>query len=351
MRALFANPKLQAAATVLVAAIAGAPASAQQGDEFYRGRTLNIVVGSDAGSGYDAYARLVGRHIGKHIPGNPVVVVQNQPGAGSVTMANTLSNTGARDGTTIGAPQSSVAFERLLHLLSPGGKAANFDATKLNWLGTVAQDTFVVLGWHKSKVRTTQDVLTQEFVIGTSGPNTDGSLIVAIMNRLLDTRIKLITGYKGTSAQLLALERGEIDGSAMAYATVATLRPNLHEAREISVLLQVGRAKHPNLKTVPLLSELIKDESDRAAVQLIFDKYEMGRPFFAPVGVPADRVALLRVAFDASMKDPELIAEAQKQKLEMNPLTGAQVQALVERQYSAPDATVRRARVLLGTER
>lgn len=327
------------------------PAAAQQRDDFYRGRTLTIVVGSDAGSGYDAYARLVGRHINKHIPGAPVVIVQNQPGAGSITMANTISNSGAKDGTIIGAPQSSVAFERLLHLLSPGGKTATFDATKLNWLGTVAQDTFVVLGWHKSKVRTTQDMLTKEFVIGTSGPNTDGSLIVAIMNRLLDTKIKLITGYKGTAPQLLALERGEIDGSAMAYATVSTLRPNLHQANEISVLLQVGRERHANLRNVPLLAELLKNPDDRSAVEVIFDKYQMGRPFFAPTGVPADRVAMLRAAFDASMKDPDLIAEAAKLKLEMNPLTGAQVQALVERLYASPDAIVRRARNLLGTEK
>ena len=352
LRATLMNAARARAMTLAAAAfLIAPPASAQQVSDFYRGRNLTIVVGSDAGSGYDAYARLVGRHIAKHIPGNPVVIVQNQPGAGSITMANALSNSAAKDGATIGAPQSSVAFERLLHLLSPGGKTANFDATKLNWLGTVAQDTFVVLGWHKSKVSTTDEMLTKEFVIGTSGPNTDGSLIVAIMNRLLGTSIKLITGYKGTAAQLLALERGEIDGSSMAYATVSTLRPNLHEAKEISVILQIGRARHADLKSVPLLAELIKDAGDRKAVELIFDKYQMGRPFFAPTGVPADRVALLRAAFDASMKDPELIAEAAKLKLEMDPLTGAQVQALVDAQYAAPEATVRRARVLLGTEK
>ncbi len=335
---------------ILAAAATTGSAHAQESD-FYRGKTVTIFVGSDAGSGYDAYARLVGRHIGKHIPGNPVVVVQNQPGAGSITMANALANMGAKDGTAIGAPQSSVAFERLLYLLSPEGKAANFDATRLNWLGTAAQDTFVVLGWHKSKIRTADDMLTKEFVVGTSGPNTDGSLIVAIMNKLLGTKIKLITGYKGTAAQLLALEGGEIDASSMAYATVATLRPNLHRDKEISVLLQIGRQRHPDLADAPLLSDILKDENDRAAVSIIFDKYQMGRPFFAPVGVPSDRVALLRAAFDASMKDPALIAEAEKQKLELNPLNGAQVEALITRLYASPQAQVRRARLLLGTEK
>ena len=174
------------------------PALAQSPADFYRGKTINMVVGSDAGSGYDSYARLLARHIGRHIPGNPNIVVQNQIGAGSITMTNAVANVGARDGTVIGAPQSSVGVERLLHLLSPGGRTANFDATKLNWLGTIAQDTFVVLGWHKSKVRTAEDMLTKEFVIGTSGPNTDGSLIVAIINKLLGTKIRLITGYSGT---------------------------------------------------------------------------------------------------------------------------------------------------------
>lgn len=338
---------LELSLTLLLSA---APACAQTTD-FYRGKTLSIVVGSDAGSGYDAYARLVSRHIARHIPGAPNIIVQNHPGAGSVTMANQLANAGAKDGTQIGAPQSSVAFERLLHLLGPGGKAANFDATRLNWLGTVAQDTFVVLGWHKSKVSTAEDMMTKEFVIGTAGPNTDGSLIVAVMNKLLGTRIKLINGYNGTAPQLLALERGEIDGSSMAYSTVLTLRPNLHRDKEIIVLLQIGRAKHPDLKDVTLLSDLMKSDEDRAILSVIFDKYQMGRPFFAPPGVPADRVELLRRAFDETMADQAFITEAAQQHLELSPLPGKEVQALIERLYATPEPMVRKARLMLGTEK
>jgi tripartite-type tricarboxylate transporter receptor subunit TctC len=338
-------------ALCVLAGLACAPAMAQPAEEFYRGKTITITVGSDAGAGYDAYARLLGRHIGKHIPGNPNVVVQNQPGAGSLTMTNAVSNVGAKDGTAIGAPQSSVAFERLLHLASPGGRTANFDATKLNWLGTASQDTFVVLGWHKSKVNSTKDMLTKDFVIGTSGPNTDGSLIVAVMNKLLGTRIKLITGYAGTAPQLLALERGEIDGSAMAYGTVLTLRPNLHRDKEISVLLQIGREKHRDLQDVAFLMDLMQNPEDKAVLSVIFDKYQMGRPYFMPPGVPADRVALVRKAFDAAMKDPDLIAEAQKQKLELDPLPGTEVQKLIERLYATPEPLVRQARFLLGTEK
>ncbi len=331
--------------------LGAAPAFAQTANDFYRGKTLSIVVGSDAGSGYDAYARLVSRHISRHIPGSPNIIVQNHPGAGSITMANQLASGNYKEGTTIGAPQSSVAFERLLHLLGPGGKAANFDATKLNWLGTAAQDTFVVLGWHKSKVSTAEDMMTKEFVIGTSGPNTDGSLIVAVMNKLLGTKIKLINGYNGTAPQLLALERGEIDGSSMAYSTVLTLRPNLHRDKQITVLLQVGRDKHPDLGEVALLSDLMKTDEDKAILSVIFDKYQMGRPFFAPPGVPTERVDLLRKAFDESMNDPALIAEAAQLHLELSPLPGKEVQALIERLYATPEPMVRKARLMLGTEK
>ena len=340
-----------ATAAFVMFAISPGLAPAQSPADFYRGKTITLFVGSDAGSGYDAYARLVARHIVRHIPGNPAIIVQNQPGAGSITMANSLANLAATDGTAIGAPQSSVAFERLLYLLSPGGKTANFDATKLNWLGTVAQDTFVVLGWHKSKVKTTEDMLTKDFVVGTSGPNTDGSLIVAVLNKLLATKIRLITGYSGTAPQLLTLERGEIDGAAMAYSTVVTLRPDLHRDRQIPVLLQIGRQKHPELPDVAFLPELMKNDADRAIISIIFDKYQMGRPFFAPPGVPADRVAALRAAFDAAMKDPVLIAEAAQLKLELSPLPGVEVQALVHRLYAAPPDLVHNARLLLGTEK
>jgi len=323
-------------------------ARAQEAPDFLRGRTITIVVGSDAGAGHDAYGRLVGRHFGKHAPGGPNVIVQNQPGAGSLTMVNALAVSGAKDGSVIGAPQSSVAFERLLHILSPGGGAAQFDAMQINWLGVAAQDTFVALGWSKGRIRTTADFLTQDFVVSASGPNTDGYLVVTMLNKLLGARIRPITGYKGTGPQLLALERGEVDGAAMSFSTVAVQRPNLLRDKEIVILLQVGRERHGDLPDVPLLSDFMKTEEDRLVLSLIFDKYQMGRSFFLPPGVPQDRVEALRRAFDATMKDPALLAEAAAQKLEINPLSGAQAQALVARLYAAPDHLVRKARNLLA---
>lgn len=307
-----------------------------------------MYVGSDAGAGYDAYARLIARHLGKYIPGAPTIIVRNMPGAGSLTMANFLVNQAPKDGTSIGAPQSSVAVERLLHLLSPDGKAAHFEATKLKWLGSATQDTFVLLAWHAVKAKSVQDMTNTEFVVGASGPNTDGSLVVATMNKMLGTRIKLVTGYRGTAAQLLAIERMEIDGAVMAYSTAATLRPDLRTSGKINVLLQIGEAPHPDLNGVPFLTDLLKSDDERAITSLLFAKYRMGRPYFVAPEVPEDRLAVLRNAFDAAIKDPDLLAEAKTQRLEIDPVGGAEVQALVQRLHGTPASLVQQARDIVA---
>lgn len=334
----------------MVAALIGAPALAQSSADFYRGRQITMMIGSDAGSGYDLYARLLARFLPKHIPGNPGFIIQNLPNAGSVMMVNNVANTAPRDGTVIGAPQSSVAVERLLWLLSPGGKTANFEAEKLQWLGTMTQDVFVVLGSTSAKAQSVEDLKSMDFVAGVAGPNTDGSLVVASMNKLLGTKIKVVYGYAGTTAELLAMERKEVDGAPMAYSTVTTLRPKWREEGKIRVLLQMGAHSHPELPDTPFFADLVKSQDERDMLDLIFAKYQMGRPFFAPPGTPPERIELLRAAFDAALKDPELIAEAAVEKLELNPLGGADVQALVKRLYAAPPDLVRRARLLLGTE-
>jgi tripartite-type tricarboxylate transporter receptor subunit TctC len=336
---------------IVAAALAAAPARAQAPADFYRGKQITMMVGSDAGSGYDLYARLLARFLPRHIPGNPNLVVQNLPNAGSVMMANNVANTAPKDGTVIGAPQSSVAVERLLWLLSPGGKTAAFDADKLEWLGTMAQDVFVVLGSTTAKARTIEDLRSMDFVAGVAGPNTDGSLVIASMNKLLGTRMRIVLGYAGTTAELLAMERAEIDGAPMAYSTVTTLRPNWRTEGKIRVLLQVGVHAHADLPDTPFFGDLVKTQEERDMLSLIFAKYQMGRPLFAPPGTPADRVALLRDAFDATLKDPDLIAEAAVEKLELSPLGGRAVQDLVARLYASPPALVTRARQLLGTEK
>ena len=318
--------------------------------EFYAGKQISFYVGSEAGSGFDSYARLVARHLGTHIPGNPNIVVLNQPGAGSINMTNMLANVSAKDGTVIGAPQSSAIMERLLHLVSPGGKAANFDATKLNWIGNAAQDTFVLFSWSAGKIKSFADLTTTEMLSGSAGPNTDGSLIANALNRVFGTHIKLITGYASSSGELLAMERGEVDGAALAYNSIASLRPDWVDQHKITFLLQMGLAPEPKLAGVPFALDLAKSPEDRQALELIFAKYQTGRPYFVAPGVPAERVAALRAAFDATVKDPALLAEAQTQRLEISPMSGSAVQELVAKLYRTPEPIVAKARQALGTE-
>ena len=318
--------------------------------EFYAGKTISFYVGSEAGSGFDAYARLVARHLGKHIPGNPTIVVLNQPGAGSVNMVNTLANVGPKDGTAIGAPQSSAMMEKLLHLVSPGGKAANFDAANLNWIGNAAQDVFVLFSWSQGKVKSFADLTKTEMLSGSAGPNTDGSLVAHALNHIFGTKIKLITGYASSSGELLAMERGEVDGAALAYNSTVALRPDWVDQKKIRFLLQMGLTPEPRLQGVPFALDLVKSEEERQVLELIFAKYQTGRPYFVAPGVPEERVAALRTAFDATMKDPALLSDAKTQRLEISPMTGAQVQALLARLYRTPEAIVARARQALGTE-
>jgi tripartite-type tricarboxylate transporter receptor subunit TctC len=321
-------------------------------EEFYRGKQLHMMIGSDAGSGFDIYARLLARHLADHIPGRPAIVPENLSAAGGVVMSNDVADRYPKDGTYIAAPQSSVAFEQLLHLLSPDGKTARFDATKLNWLGTTTQDVFVVIGSGASPVQNMSQLqAAPRYVVGASGPNTDGSILVALMNQMLGTHIKLVTGYSGASGELLAIERGEIDGAPMAFSSAITLRPNLLTDGKTRVILQMGAAPRADLKGVPFFADLVKSDGDRAVLALVFAKYQMGRPYFVAEGVPADRVALLRRAFDETMRDPAFLADAKTTRLEVSPLDGDTVQKLIARLYAEPDDLVVRTRKLLGTQK
>lgn len=326
------------------------PAAADSVANFYKGKQIQILIGSGAGGGYDTYARLVARHLGKHIPGHPTIVPSNKPGAGSLTMTNELVNAGPFDGTVIGAPQSSAAVEKLLRLGSTHGKAAHFDATKLHWLGSATQDVFVLFAWHKSKVKSFADLEHETMLLGSSGPNTDGSLISSALDKILGTKIKLITGYQTSGAEMLAMEEGEVDGNAMAYASVVTMHPAWVRDKKIRFLAQMALKPQPGLEHVPFVLDLVKKKDDRAVLRLIFAKYQMGRPFFVPPQVPAERVAVLRAAFDATMKDPALLAEAKREGLSIRPVSGKDVQALVTKLYATPKPLLEKAWAALGTE-
>jgi tripartite-type tricarboxylate transporter receptor subunit TctC len=325
-------------------------ASADPVEDFYLRKQISIYVGTEAGGGYDAYARMLARHMGKYVPGNPNFVVRNMPGSGGLTMANFIANIGPKDGTAIGTSQSTIAFETLLHLNSPEGRAAQFEAAKLNWLGSIGKSLFLVTAWHTAKVTSLTQLMTGELVLGTSGQRTDGAIISTALNRVLGTKIKLVPGYQSINGQVIALERGEIDAAALEYSTITSMRPDWLRDNKLRFIIQCGIKPSTLLPDVPFALDLVKSEEDRAALRLVFTKYEFGRPFFQAPGVPAERVAAMRTAFEKAVGDPEFVSEAERSGLSIDPMWGAELQRTVETLYQSSSATQLRARTILDSK-
>jgi len=325
--------------TLAISLATGASALAQQNvADFYRGKTVRFVVGVGVGSGYDVNARAVARHIAAHIPGNPTVIVQNQPGAGSVTMANALFNNGPFDGTIIGVPFNGLPT---LPLLQPGG--VRFDPVKLLWLGSSNRETQITYLWHTAPVEKFEDIRNTQIVVGAQAPGTTQYDYPMLMNALFGFKFKVITGYESTPKIHLAMESGEVQGNAASnWTTLRALSPQWITEKKVKVLAQWALRKHPDLQQVPMALDLAKADVERQAMLLMLARLEYGRPFFLPPGVPAERVEALRRAFDATMKDKHFLAEAAKLNLDVDPLTGEQVAALVEQvARTAPDTAAR----------
>ncbi len=315
------------------------PALAQQDvAEFYRGKTVRIVVGVGVGSGYDINARTIARHLSTHIPGNPTVIVQNQPGAGSVAMANAVYNNGPFDGTTIGAPFNGLPTTPQLQ---PSG--VRFDPIKLIWLGSSNRETQITYLWHTAPVEKFEDIRNTQIVVGSQAPGTTQYDFPMVANALFGFKFKVINGYESTPKIHLAMESGEIQGNAATnWTTVRSLNPHWIAEKKIKILAQWALRKHPDLPDVPLALDLAKTDAERQALLLLLARLEYGRPYFLPPGVPAERVNALRRAFDATMKDKEFLADAEKLKLDVDPLTGEQVAALVEQvAHTAPETAAR----------
>jgi tripartite-type tricarboxylate transporter receptor subunit TctC len=342
--------RIVSAAAVALASliIAATPCRADAVTDFYRGKQITMYVGSGPGGGYDLYARVVGRHYGEHIPGQPSIVVKNMVGAGSLTQTNYVANAAPKDGTAIGAPQNIIPFEGLLHILSANGQKAQFDATKLNWLGSASRDLYLVINWYTSKVKTFADLKTTEMVVGSSGPSTEHSTTAALFNNIFKTKLKVVTGYPGSAEVMLAMQRGEVEGiSGHGYSSLMSEYSDLVKQGKIRILLQFGLKPSPELKGVPFALDLVTSDFDREVLKFIFTKYEILRLYFAPEGTPKDRVAALRAAFDATMKDPAFLADAEKAKIEVSPVSGADVQKLIVKLYHAPTDVVQKARALM----
>jgi tripartite-type tricarboxylate transporter receptor subunit TctC len=331
------------AALSIAAASAITPASAQSVEQFYRGRTVSIVVGFAPGGAYDPYARLVARHLPKHLPGAPTIVVKNMQGAGSGIAANYLYNVSPKDGSELGVIAGSAAIEPVF-----GNKAVQFDGQKFTWLGSANNEIAGCLAWHAAPIETAEDLFRKEMVTGASGASNLEFPIA--MNAVLGTKMKLVRGYKGPADILLALERGEVQGMCgMINTIVGTQRPDWLRDHKVRILIQIGYERTARMGGAPFVLDYAKSEDDKRVLRLIFGWTIMGRPFLAPPGIPDDRKAALRAAFDATMKDPELLAEAAKQNLEVAPATGDEIDRFLAGVYTTPRPLIERAAKILAS--
>jgi tripartite-type tricarboxylate transporter receptor subunit TctC len=324
-----------------------APASAEDDvAAFYRGKQVHLIVGSAAGSGYDINARAFAHHFGDHIPGKPAVIVQNQPGAGSLIMTNALANTAARDGTIIGAAINGMPTAPLLQ---PEG--ARFDPTKLTWIGSSNKDTQVLYVWHTAPVKTLLDLRNTELIVGATSPGTSMMDFPLVTGKILGLKFKIVSGYEGTAQIHKAMEAGEVQGvAALAWSSLKAVNADWITDGKIRILAQWSEPSHPDLTAYPSVISIAKSDADRQALLLLTSRLDVGRPFVAPPDIPAARADALRRAFDETMRDPAYLSEAEKLKLDVAPVTGAEVAALVTRVLATPPEVVARVRAALDAK-
>ncbi len=318
---------------------AAVPAAAQTPEQFFKGKTLTFYVGLSPGGGYDLNARLVAKHIGKYIPGNPTVIVKNMPGGGGLVMTNYVANVADPDGLHLGAPQRGIPFEPLLGDASH----AKYDPLKLQWIGSANADTSVAVVNKRAGVKTWQDLRNKEVIVAGTGVGTESVTVPYILRNILGFKYRVIAGYPGGSEMNLAMQRGEVDGrGTFSWTSLKPHKKDWIDSGEIIVLYQQGLRKHPDIPEVPLVTDLAENETQRQVLTLQFTAFELGRPYFVREGVPADRVQALRRAFDAAMKDKDLLADAEKQGLEANPATGEEMQEMLKKVYATPKDVINR---------
>jgi tripartite-type tricarboxylate transporter receptor subunit TctC len=322
---------LAASAGALLAIAGVQPAIADEVADFYNNKTITMYIGYSAGGGYDTYARLLSRHMGRHIPGNPNFVAQNRPGAGSMVLTNQLYNTLPKDGTSMATIGRGMPMEPLF-----GNPQAKFKPVEFGWIGSLNNEVSVCASWHTTGITTFQDLRTRGMIVGGTGRGADTDLFPTALNNVMGTKLKLITGYPGGNDINFAIEKGEVEGRCgWSWSSVIGTRLDWFKEKKINVLVQLATEKHPDLPDVPLVMDIAESEQDKDVLELIFARQLWGRPFLTTPGVPQARLAALRAAFDATIKDPKFIAEADKMRHEINAVSGAAVQRGVERIFRA----------------
>ena len=324
---------------VILAAVAS-PARADSVEDFYRGRTITVLIGYSPGGSYDAAGRVLARHMGRHIPGNPALVPQNMPGAGTLNLVNYLYNVSPKDGTAFGIFARGMAMEPLI-----GGTNAKFDATRLTWIGSAANEISLCATYATSPVKTWNDALSKEFTVAGNGSGSDPDVFANVLRNAFGVKNRLISGYPGSAEISLAMERGEIDGRCgWSWSSIKAEKSQWLAEHKLNLIVQLALEKAADLPNVPLITELATDDRQRQILKLIFSRQTMGRPFAAPPAIPAERAQALRQAFDLTMKDPEFLAEAQARGLEINPVSGREIERLIAELYQTPKDIVAEAR-------
>jgi tripartite-type tricarboxylate transporter receptor subunit TctC len=321
-------------------------ARADSAEEFYRGKIIRIAVGSAAGGGYDIYTRAIARIMTKYVPGHPKFIISNMPGGGGLLAPNYLNNVAARDGLEIGVIERGAVFERLFN---PKDSKAQFDVRKLNWIGSPEQEIGFVFLRLPSPIRTIDDLNTNELVVSATTHTASTSIYPRMLNKLFGTRFKIIEGYRSSQEALFALDRGEVEGH-LSGASSGVMRNQVGpwiDTGKVKIILQLGLKQDLAFSDAPGVTELAKNVEDRQILDLLFAQQEISYPFVAPPDVPADRIAALRAAFDATMKDPDFLADAKKQRLQIDPLSGAEIDAFLTKVESTPPSVLQRFTDLL----
>jgi len=317
----------------LAAALAYSPAAADE--PFYKGKTISLIIGSNASGGYDTYGRLLARHMGKHIPGHPNFVVQNMPGAGGLRSANHLYNVAAKDGTVMGIFDQAVFLDQLL-----GAATLRGDVTKFNWIGRLIGNSAVLFAWHTAKVKTAADALVHELIV--AAPGSSSRLNWTALNALAGTRLKLLTGYEGPATAKIAMERGEVEALSLPWSVLQAENPEWLRDKKINLILQTGIEKNRTLPDLPRMVDLARNENDRKVLEIFATSSVVGRSFVAPPGVPKERVDELRAAFAAMVQDADFLADIAKLNFDLEAMSGEDLQAFIGKDY--PPALIERAR-------
>ena len=333
-------------ATVLAAGVAVAiPAAADPIEEFFKGKTVTFYIGAGAGGTYGLYGQLLVNHIGKHLPGHPTIVIKyHGASSGGVVAANFMHNAAAKDGSVIGMTQQTIPVAQLMR---PG--VGKFDVRQWNWIGNMAPVRNMLGVWHTAKAQTIDAAKKVEVVIGATGKSSPTYITPSLLNRYVGTKFKIIRGYEGTKGIDIAMERGEVLGRGASWSSIKIGHPDWVKEKKFKVLAFDATTRQPDLPDVPRIMDLVSDPTHRQVLELVGVSAEFGRAVFLPPGAPSDKVAAWRNAFDATMKDKAFLADAQKRKAEIEPMTAAEMEAMVKRVFAARPEVVEAARKVMGT--